>query len=88
MRGQLRGLMLRRQRVDQFTQRFARDHLRQLIERQIDTVVGDTALRKIVGPDALGTVAGADFLLAVGGARGVDALTFGTRVLDTFLRSC
>ena len=59
------------QRVDQFAQRFAGDHLRQLVERQVDAVVGDAALRKIVGADALAAVAGADLLLAVGRARRV-----------------
>src|SRR6201999_4164697 len=54
LRGQLCGLVLRRQRVDQFAQRFARDHLRPLVERQVDAVIGDAALRKIVGADALG----------------------------------
>ena len=60
--GELRGLMLGGQRVDQFAQRFAGDHLRQLVERQVDAVIGDAALREIVGADALGAVAGADLL--------------------------
>ena len=38
-------------------ERFAFDHLRQLVERQVDAVVGDAALREIVGADALGAVA-------------------------------
>ena len=67
--GELRGLMLGGQRVDEFAQRFARDHLRQFVERQIDAVVGDAALREIIGADALGAVAGADLSAAVGGAR-------------------
>ena len=31
-----------------------------LVERQVDAVVGDAALREVVGADALGTVARAD----------------------------
>ena len=65
------------QRVGQFAQRFARNHLRQFVERQVDAVVGDAALREIIGADALASVAGADLLLAVRGARRVDALAFG-----------
>src|SRR5205085_329876 len=63
--------------VDSFAQGFARDDLRQFIERQVDTVVGDAALRKIIGADALGAVAGADLLAAIGRARGLDALALG-----------
>src|SRR5882757_9711682 len=72
--GELGGLMLGRQRIDQFAQRFARDHLRQLVEREVDAVVGDAALRKIIGADALRAVAGADLLLAVGRARRIHPL--------------
>ena len=57
--------MLCRQRVDQFAQRFAGDHLRQLVECEVDAVIGDAALREIIGADALGAVAGADLLAAV-----------------------
>src|ERR1700694_4198424 len=69
--------MLRRQRIDQFTQRFARDHLRKLVEGEVDAVIGDAALREIIGADALGTVAGADLLATIRRARRVDALAFG-----------
>ncbi len=41
LRGQQRGLMLGHQRVDDLAERLALDHLRQLVERQIDAVVGD-----------------------------------------------
>src|SRR5687768_13557246 len=66
--------MLGHQRVDDFAERFALDDLRQLVEREIDAVVADAALRKVIGADALGTVAGADLPTPVGGARGVELL--------------
>ena len=77
LRCELRGLVFGGQRVDQFAERFAGDHLRQFVECQVDAVIGDAALREIVGADALAAVAGADLLLAVGRARGVDALALG-----------
>lgn len=49
----LRCLMLRGQRIDQFVKRVTGDHLRQLVQRQIDAVIGDSTLGKIVGADAL-----------------------------------
>src|SRR4029077_13568950 len=55
--GELCGLVLGGQRVDQLVQRLSRDHLWQLVERQIDAVVGDAALREIIGADALAAVA-------------------------------
>ena len=57
--------MLGRQRVDQFAQRLAGNHLWKLIEREVDAMVGDAALRKIIGADALGAVAGADLLATI-----------------------
>ncbi len=45
-----------------------------LVEREIDAVVGHTPLREIVGADALGTIARADLVLAGSGARIRDAL--------------
>ena len=36
------------------------------VQRQVDAVIGDAALRKIIGADALGTIAGADQRLALG----------------------
>ncbi len=42
-------------------------HLAQLVEGQIDAVIGDPPLREIVGADPLGTVATADLQLAVPG---------------------
>src|SRR6185312_16924331 len=58
LRGELRGLVLGGERVDQLAQAFARDHLRQLVEGQVDAMVGDAALREIIGADALAPVAG------------------------------
>ena len=69
-----RRLILGDQRVDDLVQRLARHHLVDLVERQVDAVVGDAALRKIIGADALGAVAGADLALALGGARGIARL--------------
>ena len=63
------GLMVGDQRVDDLAQRLALHHLRQVVERQVDAVVGDAALREVVGADALGAVARADLVLALGGAR-------------------
>src|SRR5262249_37562862 len=71
---QQRGLMLGHQRVDDLAERLALDHLRQLVERQGDPVIGDAALRKIVGPDALGAVARSDLAAALGGALGIALL--------------
>src|SRR5207344_3160230 len=77
LRSELGGLMFGRQRVDQFAQRFARDDLRQLVERQVDAVIGDAALREVIGADALAAVAGADLFLAIGGTLRFDALALG-----------
>ena len=70
------GLMLGDQRVDDLAQRFAFHHLGQIVERQIDAVIGDAALREIVGADALGAVARADLILALGGAGVIELLVF------------
>src|SRR4029079_11587190 len=56
LRGQQLGLMLGYQRIDDLAQCLALDHLRQLVEREVDAVVADAALWKIVGADALGAV--------------------------------
>ena len=66
------GLVLGHQRVDDLVQRLAFHHLRQLVQRQIDAVIGDAALRKIIGADAFGAVAGADLPAPLGGALGVE----------------
>src|SRR5438132_638990 len=75
--GLARGLGLAGRRVYQFAGGLTRDHLRQFIERQVDAVVGDAALRKIIGADALGAVAGAYLLAAIRRARRLDALALG-----------
>src|SRR4051794_27435285 len=64
-RQQLR-LMLGDERIDDFTQRLAFDDRRQLVEREIDAVIADAALRKIIGADALRAVAGTDLTTALG----------------------
>src|ERR1700682_737985 len=51
--GELGGLSLGGQRTAQLAARFPRHHLRQFIERQIDAMVGNAALREIIGADAL-----------------------------------
>ena len=51
------------QRLQQFIERAVHDG-RQPVEREIDAVVGDAALREIVGTDALGAIAAADLQLA------------------------
>ena len=77
----MRGLVLGRQRVDQFAERFAGDYLRKLVERQVYAVIGHTALREIIGADALASIAGSDLLAAIGRTRRVYALALG--IIDT-----
>src|SRR6476469_1880871 len=72
--GELGGLMLGGERVDDLAQRLALHDLRQLVEGEIDAMLGDAALREIVGADAFGTVTGADLAAAFGGARGFQLL--------------
>src|SRR5688572_21949999 len=64
--------MFRHQRVDDLAQRFALDHLRQIVESEIDTVVGYPALREIVSSDAFRAVATADLTTTLGGSRAVE----------------
>ena len=47
------------ERIHQFIE-IAINQLRNFVQRQIDAMVGDAALRKIVGTDAFGTIATAD----------------------------
>src|SRR3546814_8463863 len=49
----------------------------QAVERQVDAVIGDAALREIVGADAFRAVARADHRAARARAFGVQALAFG-----------
>ncbi len=58
--------MLRRQRADQFVEVAVHDHV-DLVQRQIDPVVGHAALRKVVGADAVAAVARADQVAPRGG---------------------
>ena len=76
LRGQEFGLMFGHQRRHQFFQRRALDDLVELVEGEVDAVVGHPPLREIIGADALGAVAGADLALALGRALGVDPLAF------------
>src|SRR5215472_18182612 len=69
LRRELRRLIFRDQGIDDFAERFALENLRQLVERQIDAVVGYAPLRIIVGADALGAVAAPDLAAPFGGAR-------------------
>ena len=66
------SLVLCRQRIDEFVEIAGHDAI-DLVERQVDAVIGDAALREIVGADALAAIAGADLGFAVGSARGVQA---------------
>ena len=69
--------MVAQQRVDDLVERFALHDFVELVERQIDAVVGDAALREIIGADALRAVAGADLLASVRGRVGVEPLALG-----------
>src|SRR5580704_475186 len=77
LRRKQRRLMFGGQGVDELAQRLALDHLRQLVEREVDAMVGDAPLRKIVGADALGAVARPDLAAPIGGALGVALLPLG-----------
>src|SRR6187551_3527388 len=50
LRGQFLRLELGLQRREQFVER-AVHHVRQLVQREVDAVVGDATLREVVGPD-------------------------------------
>ena len=62
-RGEFLGLEFVLQRGQQFVHR-AIHHIRQLVQREVDAVVGDAALREIVGADAFGAIAAAHLQLA------------------------
>src|SRR5579864_1663478 len=55
--GQSRRLVVGQEGIDELIERLAAQHLVDLVEGQIDPVVGDAALREVVGADALGAVA-------------------------------
>src|SRR5438445_12242729 len=75
-RGQYRSLVLRQDRIDDLAKRFAAHHLVDLVQRQVDAVVGHPPLREIVGADTLRSIAAANLVLALGGARTVARLAF------------
>ena len=62
--GELLGLVFVLQRVHELGQLALHD-VAELVQRQVDAVIGDARLRKVVGADALGAVAGAHLQLAV-----------------------
>src|SRR5579872_2707455 len=62
LREQLR-LMLLLERLDELIQ-LPVHHLRELVEGELDAVVGHAALREVVGADALGAIAAADLQAA------------------------
>src|SRR5262245_14037565 len=66
--GEQFGVMLGDQRLDQLLEARALHHQVELVERQIDPVIGDPSLRKIIRPDALRPVARADLPAPHGGA--------------------
>src|SRR5262249_31115044 len=76
LRRKLRRLVFGDQRIDDFTERFAFQDLRQLVEREVYAVFGDATLRIVVSADALGPVTGADLAAPFGSARGILLLAF------------
>src|SRR3990167_3553130 len=71
------GLILRSQRIDELAERVAAHHIAQIVQCQIDAVIGDAALREVIGADALRPVAGADHALARRRPFGVHARPLG-----------
>ena len=61
---ELARLMIGDERVDQLVERRALEHRVELVQRQVDAMIGDAPLRKVVGADALRAVARADLALA------------------------
>ena len=57
------GLVFLIQRTNQLIEVAVHDII-ELVQRQIDTVIGDAALRKIIGANAFGPVPGSDLKLA------------------------
>ena len=72
--------MLSDEGVDHFVQRFAGHDLVELVENEMDPVVGEPPLRKIIGADAFGAIAGPDLGTPVRGALGVKFLAL--RIVD------
>jgi hypothetical protein len=65
---QLVGLILVDQRLDDGIE-IPFQNVAELVEREVDAVIGDAPLREVVGADALGAIAAADQLRRVGPAR-------------------
>ena len=68
--------------IDHFIQRFAGHDLVELVEREMDPVVGQSALRKIIGANAFGAIPGTDLGTPVGGALGVEPLALRLKDAD------
>src|SRR5579883_515 len=67
--GELIGLMLGYQRVDYRVQPLPFHDLGEIVERQIDPMIGHAPLRKIICANALGSIARSNLILAFGGTR-------------------
>src|SRR5690606_20043757 len=65
--GQLRRLILGDQRIDDFIEPVPGDDLGQLVEGQVDPVVGHPSLREIIGADTFRAIAGPHLALAAFG---------------------
>src|SRR3984893_10315272 len=61
-------LMLGDEGIDHFIQRFAGHDLVELVESQMDPVVGEPPLREIISADSFGAIAGTDLGTPVSGA--------------------
>jgi hypothetical protein len=72
--------MLGDEGIDHLVQRFAGHDLVELVESQVDPVVGEPPLRKVIGADSFGAIAGTDLGTPVRGALGVAFLAL--RVVD------
>ena len=68
--------MLGDQCVDDLVESFALYDLRQLMQREVNAVIGDAALRVIVSPDAFRTVARTDLAAPFGRACGIALCLF------------
>src|SRR6516162_8381323 len=63
--------MLGDQCVDDLVESFAFDDLRQFVQREIDSMIGDATLRIIVSADAFRAVTRTDLATPLGRARGI-----------------
>src|SRR5688500_12245404 len=67
-------LMLAGPSFNQFLEPWTFEHEVELVQREIDTMVGDAALRKIIGADTLRPVTRPDLAASLRGALGVEPL--------------